>query len=62
MHKKYKEFLIPAKQLKNANNKEFSFDSMVDELKAYDEKYIPEFAVQVNLELPKLDLPKLQKL
>ena len=62
MHKKYKEFLIPAKQLKNANKNEFSFDRMVEELKTYDEKYIPEFAVQVNLELPKLDLPKLQKL
>ena len=62
MHKKYKEFLIPAKQLKNANKNEFSFDRMVEELKTYDKKYIPEFAVQVNLELPKLDLPKLQKL
>ena len=62
MHKKYKDFLIPAKQLKNANKNEFSFDRMVEELKTYDEKYIPEFAVQVNLELPKLDLPKLQKL
>ena len=52
MHKKYKEFLIPAKQLKNANKKEFSFDSMVDELKAYDEKkallFAPDYIAIAN--------------
>ena len=62
MFKKYKDFIIPAKQLKNSNKVEFSFDKMVEELKSYDEKYVPSFAVQVDLNIPKLDLPKLQKI
>ena len=62
MFKKYKDFTIPAKQLKNSNKVEFSFDKMVEELKSYDEKYVPSFAVQVDLNIPKLDLPKLQKI
>jgi len=35
---------------------------MVDILKELDSKYVPEFAVQVELKLPKLELPKLQKI
>ena len=62
MFKKYKDFTIPAKRLKNSNKVEFSFDKMVEELKSYDEKYVPSFAVQVDLNIPKLDLPKLQKI
>ena len=62
MFKKYKDFIIPAKQLKNSNKVEFSFNKMVDELKSYIEKYVPSFAVQVDLNIPKLDLPKLQKI
>ena len=62
MFKKYKDFIVPAKQLKNNNIKEFSFERMVEELKSYVETYVPEFAVQLNLEIPKLDLPKLKKL
>ena len=59
--KKYKDYVIPAKQLKNKNKVDFSFDKMVSVLRAQIEKYVPEFAVQVPLSLPKLDLPKLQK-
>jgi hypothetical protein len=62
MYKKYKDFQIPAKQLKNKNKKEFSFEKMVEEYTEYDKKYVPEFAVQLDLNIPKLDLPKLQKL
>ena len=62
MFKKYKSFQIPAKQLKNKNIKEFSFQSMVDEYKSYEDKYVPSFSVQVDLNIPKLDLPKLQKI
>jgi len=62
MYKKYKSFQIPAKQLKNKNKKEFSFQSMVDEYRSYEEKYVPSFSVQVDLNIPKLDLPKLQKI
>ena len=35
---------------------------MTNDLKAYTDKYVPEFAVEVALNLPKLELPKLQKL
>ena len=49
-------------QLKNKNKKEFSFQSMVDEYRSYEEKYVPSFSVQVDLNIPKLDLPKLQKI
>ena len=66
---KYKdEFwgFIPArsgsKGIKNKNIKEFSFQSMVDEYKSYEDKYVPSFSVQVDLNIPKLDLPKLQKI
>jgi len=62
MFKKYKSFQVPAKQLKNKNIKDFSFQSMVDEYKSYEEKYVPSFSVQVDLNIPKLDLPKLQKI
>ena len=44
------------------NIKEFSFQSMVDEYKSYEDKYVPSFSVQVDLNIPKLDLPKLQKI
>ena len=49
-------------RLKNKNKKEFSFEKMVEEYTEYDKKYVPEFAVQLDLNIPKLDLPKLQKL
>ena len=60
--KHYKKYQIPAKQLKNKNIKEFSFDSMVEQLKSFDDKFIPKFAVQVELNMPKEVLPKLNKL
>ena len=62
LYKKYKDYVRPAKQLKNLNKENFSFEKMVDILKELDSKYVPEFAVQVELKLPKLELPKLQKI
>ena len=62
LYKKYKDYVRPAKQLKNLNKKNFSFEKMVDILKELDSKYVPEFAVQVELKLPKLEIPKLQKI
>ena len=59
--KKYKDLQIPAKQLKNNNKVNFSFEKMTEILSELINKYVPEFAVQVPLNLPKLDLPKLQK-
>ena len=62
LFKKYKNYIVPAKQLKNENKKKFSFEQMTNDLKAYTDKYVPEFAVEVALNLPKLELPKLQQL
>ena len=62
LYKKYKDYIVPAKQLKNRNIKEFSFERMVEVLSELDNKYVPEFAVQVKLNLPKLELPKLEKI
>lgn len=62
MYKKYKDYIVPAKRLKNKNIKEFSFESMVEQLDDYLTKYVPEFPKQVELNLPKLELPKLQKI
>ena len=70
--KHYKTYLTLAKKLKYQNNKTFDFDSMVKKIKGLFEQYIPEFAEQVQLKLPKLKkageskpptikLPKLKK-
>ena len=62
MFKKYKNYVIPAKRLKNINKKNFSFDAMQQLLDTYLTSYVPEFPKQVELKLPSLNLPKLQKL
>lgn len=61
MFKKYKDYVVPAKQLKNANKDKFSYEKMVSIISNLLEQYVPKFAVQTELKLPKLDLPKLQK-
>jgi len=60
--KHYKKYVVPAKQLKNTNKVAFCFDKMVEDLKLLITEYVPEFAVEVPLTLPKLELPKLEKL
>ena len=74
--KHYKEAVHKAKQLGNKNAKEFSDDAMTELLRKYVEQYVPQFASQVSLTLPKLKssteskqetkptltLPKLKKL
>lgn len=62
MYKKYKDYIIPAKQLKNKNTVEFSYQAMIEQLKGYLDKFSPEFPKQLELKLPKLELPKLQKI
>ena len=44
---------------KSKNN--FGFDSMVDLLSNYLDKYLPEFPNPVAIKLPELTLPKLEK-
>ena len=61
VYKKYKDYIIPAKRLKNINKSNFSFQAMQKLLDSYLVKYVPEFPKQVELKIPKLDLPKLQK-
>lgn len=60
--KHYKKYLPLAKKLKFRNSKEFSFDRMVELLDSQLTKYVPEFPTEVKLTLPKLQLPKLEKI
>jgi hypothetical protein len=61
VYKKYKNYIIPAKRLKNINKQKFSFDAMQKLLDSYLSGYVPEFPKLVDLKLPSLNLPKLQK-
>lgn len=60
--KNYKKHLNKAKRLGHKNRTEFSFEAMVKKIKEYMTTYLPEIPKQVELSLPKLDLPKLKKL
>lgn len=57
-YKHYKKFLVPAKKQKSRTLKEFKLSDMYA---LVDKKFkeFPEFAQQVELKLPELDLPKL---
>tara|TARA_B100000287_G_scaffold86620_3_gene79244 strand:- start:3006 stop:4271 length:1266 start_codon:yes stop_codon:yes gene_type:complete len=57
--KQYKKWLPKAKQLGYKNSKEFTLEKMAEKLDMLLESNLPEFPKQVELELPKLDLPKL---
>jgi len=59
--KNYKEWLVNAKRLGRKNRTNFSYEKMVDKIKEYFDAYIPEMPKQVELSLPKLDLPTLKK-
>ena len=62
--KKYKEYSIKGKQQKQYVKTNFSWDKMsilIDNI-LNDKSKVPEIAQQVELNLPKLDLPKLKKL
>ncbi len=59
--KNYKKHLTNAKRLGHKNRTNFSFEVMVNKIKEYLTNYMPEMPKQVELSLPKLDLPKLKK-
>ena len=59
--KHYKDELVKAKKLGSRNIKEFELSKMAEKLDSYLTKYVPEFPKQINLDLPKLNLPKLKK-
>jgi len=60
MYKKYKQYIIKGKQQKNFSKTRFSFEKMQELVDSILIANIPEFPKQVQLELPKLNLPKLQ--
>ena len=59
--KDYKQWLIKAKRQGHKSRTQFSYEAMVETLKNILETNIPEFPKQVQLSLPKLNLPKLKK-
>ena len=59
--KNYKKYLNNAKRLGHKNRTNFSYERMVEKIKEYIEAYKPEMPKQVELSLPKLDLPTLKK-
>jgi glycosyltransferase involved in cell wall biosynthesis len=60
VHKDYKKYKELAKRQAYKTKKEFSFDAMQSLLDRILTENLPEFPKQVELKLPKLDLPKLQ--
>ena len=54
-----KKFIVPAKKQAHFIKTNFSFENMESKIAELLDKYIPEIAVQVPLNLPTLDLPKL---
>ena len=59
VHKDYKKFLSLSKRQGHKSRTEFSYEKMVEVLGALISKNVPEFPKQVELTLPKLELPKL---
>jgi len=60
--KHYKKYLELGKRQKHFSKSNFSFENMVDVLHKTLDQYLPEFPKQISLNLPKLNLPKLEKL
>ena len=72
IYKNYRKYTLPAKKLAMYNKSKFSLDEMTRQFGKILDKYVPEFAEEVKLELPKLNkvsetkapeikLPKLKK-
>ena len=59
--KDYKKWLTKAKRQGHKSRTQFSYEAMVETLKNILDTNIPEFPKQVQLSLPKLNLPKLKK-
>jgi len=62
LFKNYKKYLVSGKKQGYKSRTNFSFDNMSELLKIYLDKYVPEFPEEVQLQLPKLNLPKLKKI
>ena len=59
---KYKKYVELARRQRHYVKTNFSLDKMAEQLNAILSQRLPEFPKQVKLELPKLQLPKLQKI
>ena len=59
-YKKYKDSVTAAKKQRRLVLDKFTFDNMVETLDNIMEKHLPEFPKQINITLPKLELPKLE--
>lgn len=62
IHKHYKATLINAKKQGTNNRKHFSLEAMKNLLGEILDKSLPDFPKQIALTLPKLNLPKLEKI
>jgi glycosyltransferase involved in cell wall biosynthesis len=62
MFENYKNYTDGGKRQAYYSKTNFSFEAMADKLVLILEENVPEIAKQVQLELPKLQLPKLQKI
>jgi len=60
--KRYKNKIVDAKKLKRRTLQNFTYDHMVVELENILKKHVVNMPQQINLTLPKLELPKLQKI
>jgi hypothetical protein len=61
VYKKYKQYITKAKQQKNFSKTRFSFEKMQELVDSILTTNVPEFPKQMELNLPKLTLPKLKK-
>ena len=61
IYKDYKKWTVNAKRQGHKSRTEFSYEAMVSKLDKILIENIPEFPKQVELSLPKLNLPKLKK-
>lgn len=59
--KKYKQYIVKSKQQKQFSKTKFSFEAMTNLISTQLNK-LPDFPKQVELTLPKLNLPKLKKI
>jgi hypothetical protein len=59
---KYKEYLVKGKRQGHYARTNFSYEKMQELVEDILDKNIPEFPKQIELKLPKLQLPKLQKI
>jgi len=62
VYKNYDKYRINAKKLGYRNRTSFSFDKMKEALDEILTNYVPVFPKQIELMLPKLNLPKLEKI